>query len=61
MTTQKKLSFACDVTIEPAPIDNTINALAISEVNPKDDNSGDKIDAVVMIARYRVLVYGAAA
>ncbi len=44
------LSFACETTIEPAPIDWTTRALAIGDSKPKGDIKGLIRDAVVIRA-----------
>ena len=38
--TQKYASFACEIIIEPAPIDNTQSNLFVSLVIPKAGNNG---------------------
>ena len=48
--TQKYASLACDIIIEPAPIDNTVNNLPLSVLSPRAVKSGNTIDDAVIIA-----------
>src|SRR6476659_4877510 len=48
--TQKYASFACDIIIEPAPIDNTVSSLPFSLSSPSEINKGNTIDDAVIIA-----------
>ncbi len=50
VTAQKKLSFAWEMAIAPAPVASTANTLIVSESNPKLPSSGAMIEAVVIIA-----------
>lgn len=50
MKTQKKLSFACETTIEPAPMERTTKAFATADSKPNGDISGVIKDAVVISA-----------
>jgi hypothetical protein len=48
VTTQKKLSFACETIDEPDPIINTTRTLAISDVKPSEGRKGRiKEEAVI--------------
>src|SRR5690606_13535450 len=48
VTTQKKLSFACETTAEPAPIATTTIAFSNSESKPNEPIIGMMIEAVVI-------------
>ena len=50
VTTQKKLSFACEKTMDPAPIMSATNTLSISDWNPSEPINGSMMDDVVIIA-----------
>ena len=50
VTTQKKLSFACDTTADPAPRAMTTRAFFISVSNPSEFIIGAMMDAAVIIA-----------
>ena len=50
VTTQKKLSFTCEITIEPAPTAITTIALSHSLVKPSEIISGANTEAAVIIA-----------
>src|SRR5690606_12105652 len=50
VTTQKKLSLACDTTAEPAPIATTTNADSKPPVKPSTSINGATMEAVVISA-----------
>jgi hypothetical protein len=50
VTTQKKLSLACETTAEPAPIETTTIALAKSLSKPRPAIMGASMDAAVISA-----------
>lgn len=50
VTAQKKLSFAWETAIAPAPVANTAKTLIVSESNPKVPRSGAMMEAVVIMA-----------